>query len=136
MGNREQTVLLVSNDAGVCAAARRRFDSKSAGVRVAAVSSVAAARRILEEDSPTVILLEQDSLAAETAGAGEMAPTLETAVASLAIYAPVVVIGPPEKRAEISALIDAGAGSPGCHSSSVRKRWMRSTNCTGSQPRA
>ena len=28
------------------------------------------------------------------------------------------------------------AASPGCHSSSVRYRWMRSTNCTGSQPRA
>ena len=57
MRNKEQTVLLVSNDAGFCAAMRKEFDASALRVRAAAVSSVAAARRILEEDSPGVILL-------------------------------------------------------------------------------
>ena len=30
----------------------------------------------------------------------------------------------------------SGSGSPGCHSSSRSQRWMRSTYCTGSHPRA
>jgi hypothetical protein len=98
MGNREQTILLVSNDAGMCAAMRREFGSNDSPVRVAAVSSIAAANRILEENAPAVIFLEEDSLAAEFDGPRGMAPSLEALVAPLTIYAPVVVLGP-EKRA-------------------------------------
>ena len=101
--------MLVSNDAGFCAAMRREFDSSALRVRAAAVSSVAAARRILEEDSPGVILLEEDSVAGdgiETKGAGQ---TLDAVVAPLAVHAPVVVIGPAEKRRELAGLIEAGA---------------------------
>src|SRR5216683_2255393 len=65
MGNREQTILVVSNDAALCAAARREFEASIAGLRVASVSSVAAARRILEEDAPEVILLEEAAIAPE-----------------------------------------------------------------------
>jgi DNA-binding NtrC family response regulator len=57
MRNWEQTILLVSNDAALCAAARRELEAKIGGLRVAAVSSVEAARRILEADAPAVILL-------------------------------------------------------------------------------
>src|SRR5215472_261752 len=109
MRNKEQTVLLVSNDAGFCAAMRREFDSIALRVRAAAVSSVAAARRILEEDSPGVILLEEDAVASdsiETKGTGQ---TLDAVVAPLAVHAPVVVIGSAEKRGELAGLIEAGA---------------------------
>jgi signal transduction histidine kinase len=109
MGNREQTILLVSNDAGMCAAMRREFGSNGDHVRVAAVSSLAAARRILEEDAPAVIFLEEDSLAAEAGGPGGLAASLHAVVAPLAVHAPVVVLGPAEKRAELAGLIDAGA---------------------------
>lgn len=101
--------MLVSNDAGFCAAMRREFDSSALRVRAAAVSSVAAARRILEEDSPGVILLEEDVVTGdctETTGAGQ---SLEAVVAPLAEHAPVVVIGPAEKRGELAGLIEAGA---------------------------
>ena len=101
--------MLVSNDAGFCAAMRREFDSSALCVRAAAVSSVAAARRILEEDSPGVILLEEDVVTGdctETTGAGQ---SLEAVVAPLAEHAPVVVIGPAEKRGELAGLIEAGA---------------------------
>jgi signal transduction histidine kinase len=109
MGNKEQTVLLVSNDAGFCAAMRREFDLSALRVRAAAVSSVAAARRILEEDSPGVILLEEDAVACECMETREGWPSLEAVVAPLAVYAPVVVIGPAEKRGELAGLIEAGA---------------------------
>jgi len=109
MGIKEQTVLLVSNDASFCAAMRKEFDANAPRVRAAAVSSVAAARRILEEDSPGVILLEEDTVAGESGQALEIAPSLEAVVAPLAVHAPVVVIGPAEKRGELAGLIEAGA---------------------------
>src|SRR5260370_23963255 len=68
MVNREQIVLVVSDDAALCAAARREFEASIAGLRVASVTSVAAARRILEEDAPAVILLEEAGIAAENHG--------------------------------------------------------------------
>src|SRR5919109_1013319 len=109
MGNKEQTVLLVSNNAGFCAAMRREFDSNALRVRAAAVSSVAAARRILEEDSPGVILLEDDAVACDCFEARESRQSLGAVVAPLAVHAPVVVIGPAEKRRELAGLIEAGA---------------------------
>jgi signal transduction histidine kinase len=109
VGNREQTVLLVSNDAGFCAAMRREFDAGPLRVRALAVSSVAAARRILEEDSPGVILLEEDAVAADSAESRGIPRSLEAVVGPLAVHAPVVVIGPAEKREELSGLIQAHA---------------------------
>jgi signal transduction histidine kinase len=109
MGNREQTVLLVSNDAGFCAAIRREFDRKAARVRITGVSSLDAARRILEEDFPAVILLEDDAIGAQCEGPRGLAPSLEAVVAPLAIHAPVVVVGPEAKREELSVLINGDA---------------------------
>ena len=102
-------MLLVSNDAGFCAAMRREFDSSALRVRAASVSSVAAARRILEEDSPGVILLEEDAVASDCIETREAGQSLEAVVAPLAVHAPVVVIGPAEKRGELAGLIEAGA---------------------------
>src|SRR5258707_8430723 len=108
MGNKEQAVLLVSNDAGFCAAMRREFDASAPWVRAASVSSVAAARRILEEDCPGVILLEEDTVANGSGDTKESVQSLEAVVAPLAVHAPVVVIGPAEKRRELAGLIEAG----------------------------
>lgn len=101
--------MLVSNDAGFCAAMRREFDSSALRVRAAAVSSVAAAQRILEEDSPGVILLEEDAVTGDCLETREAGQSLEAVVAPLAVHAPVVVIGPAEKRGELAGLIEAGA---------------------------
>lgn len=101
--------MLVSNDARFCAAMRREFDSSALRVRASAVSSVAAAWRILEEDSPGVILLEEDSVDGDGVEMREAGQSLEAVVAPLAVHAPVVVIGPAEKRGELAGLIEAGA---------------------------
>lgn len=109
MLNREQTILVVSGDAALCAAARREFESSILGMRVASVTSVAAARRILEDGSPAVIVLEEGTIAPESEGPRGIVPRLDAVVTLLAVYAPVVVIGTEERRGELSALIDAGA---------------------------
>ncbi len=57
---RELTILLVSDDAELCAAARREFEAKEGGLRVAAVRTVDAARRIVEDTAPTVILTREN----------------------------------------------------------------------------
>src|SRR5713101_4580594 len=108
MVNREQIVLVVSDDAALCAAARREFEASIAGLRVASVTNVAAARRILEEDAPAVILLEEAVIAPEADEPRGIVPRLDAVVASLAVYAPVVVLGTTEERPELSGLIDAG----------------------------
>ena len=109
MLNREQTILVVSDDATLCAAARREFESRIAGLRVTSVSSVAAARRILEDDVPTGIVLEEAAIGPEADGPRGVMPRLDAVVSLLAVYAPVVVIGEAARRVELSALIDAGA---------------------------
>jgi DNA-binding NtrC family response regulator len=109
MPNREQTILLVTDDAALCAAARREFEVRVAGVRVAAVSSMEAAQQILGECAPAVILLEETSIAPGTDGPRGVVPRIDTVVTSLAVYAPVVVIGTAEQPRELSALIAAGA---------------------------
>lgn len=108
MGNRGQTILVVSDDAALCAAARREFEASITGLRVASVTSVAAARRILEEDAPVAIVLEEAAISPEADGPQGIVPRLDAVVTSLAIYAPVVVIGTAERCLELGALIDAG----------------------------
>jgi signal transduction histidine kinase len=105
----EQTILLVSDDADFCAAARRELKMKVARLRVAAASSIDAARRILEDSAPAVILLEEACVEPESGGPRGRMPRLDAVISSLAMHAPVVVIGPAERRVELAALVAAGA---------------------------
>jgi len=109
MPNREHTILLVSDDPELCAAARREFEAKEEGLRVAAVHTVEAARRIVEGAAPTVILLEEGSATSEREGPVGKMPRLNSVVSALAVHAPVVVIGAPGQESELAALVAAGA---------------------------
>jgi signal transduction histidine kinase len=109
MPNREHTILLVSDDAELCAAARREFEAKEEGLRVAAVHTVEAARCIVEGAAPTVILLEESSATVEREGPVGRMPRLNSVVSALAVHAPVVVIGAPGQQSELAALVAAGA---------------------------
>lgn len=109
MGNREQTILLVSSNLRTSAEMRREFAAYRQLVRVASVANLAGARRILQEDAPTVIFLEPDGLTVESEGPRGLIPSLETVVASLTLHAPVVVLGTRENRGELTGLIAAGA---------------------------
>jgi len=106
MKRREFTILLVSDDERLRATARQELETIDERRRVASVSSIDAARRIVQDSVPAVILLAEPT--SEGASAPS-APPLNTAVKSLASYAPVVVIGDAQHQDEISGLVAAGA---------------------------
>ena len=107
METHEQTILLVSNDAALCATARKELEARAADRRVAAVSTVDAARDIVVHTGPTVILLEESAIAPEIPGTG-MGQRMESVVSALAGYAPIVVIASATFEPELSALVAAG----------------------------
>ena len=106
---KEHTILLVSDDAELCAAARREFEDKKEGLRVAEVRTVDAARRIVADAAPTVILLEETSATPESEGPVAKMPRLNSVVSALAVHAPVVVIGAADQQSEVASLVAAGA---------------------------
>src|ERR1700693_6651034 len=110
-----QTMLIVSNDALLCAAARRELESRRLNIRVATVSSVETALQIIEEAAPRVVLLAEES----GLQGGGPPMQLDSAVHALAAYAPVVVMGRAERETYLQALIAAGVAdcvprSEGC----------------------
>ena len=109
MQKNEATILVVSDDAELRARTTEEMERRRTGVRVAAVSNLDAAWRVVEDTSPDLIVLEDASVGAEPDGPRGRAPRLESAVSSLATYAPVVVICGAEHRSELSALVSAGA---------------------------
>lgn len=102
-------ILLVSEDADLRAKARQELETHCEGRRVTMVNTLDAAWRVVEDSSPEVILLEDLSVDSEPDGTPGCALRFANAVSSLATYAPVVVIGAPERRGELSALVSAGA---------------------------
>src|SRR5262249_17262701 len=76
-------------------------------LRVATVSSVDAARLVVEDEAPAVILLEESAVNGPPES-GIRLP-LDTVVSTLAGYAPVVVLGDEERPAELDAIGAAGA---------------------------
>src|SRR5258708_22227973 len=105
----EQTILLVSDDAELWAAARREFEAKEEGLRVTTVSTLDAARRIMEDAAPTVILLEERSVMAESERGLGKVPRLSTVVSALAVHAPVAGMGAAGHQREVDNLVAAGA---------------------------
>jgi signal transduction histidine kinase len=106
--NHERTILLVSDDAALCAAVRLQLEAREKGLRVAAVSTVEAAHGIIADAAPAVILLEDTSVAADSREYARHGPQLESAVSALAAYAPVVVIGQARHRGDLAQLVTAG----------------------------
>src|SRR5579863_8705817 len=93
MTPREYTILLVSDDSALRAAARHELETIDNRRHVASVSTVDAARRIVRDSAPAVILLTETAGAQEAGEPRTRVQSLDVAVSSLATYAPVVVIG-------------------------------------------
>ena len=111
MQTQAQTILLVSNDAAFCAAARKQLETVKTSRRVAAVSTIDAARDIVLHAAPTVILLEESAVspdASEGAEHGVHGLRMESIVSALAEYAPVVVVASASHENELSALVATG----------------------------
>jgi signal transduction histidine kinase len=136
-----QTILLISNDEVVCAAVRRELESRRPDVRVSAVSSMEAAMRVVEDADPSVILLTEES-----SGTNAHALRLDTVVSTLAVYAPVVVIGNAERDPCLDALVIAGAADyvsrsrgDGCTTAAIallERRLLRARRIAESTPGA
>lgn len=129
MGEARQTILVISNDALLCAAIRRDLEMRRPEVRVSAVSGIAAALRIMETAAPSAILLAAESpdylldglpdglpdappYHSQVAASGEKlrgaSPALGAAVTALSGYAPIVVMGQASWEPGLQALIAAG----------------------------
>jgi signal transduction histidine kinase len=109
MTPREYTILLVSDDAALRATARRELETIDERRHVSSVSTLDAARRIVEDAAPAVILLTEAAVTLEAGELHERAERLDAAVSSLATYAPVVVIGDAQHQTELSGLVAAGS---------------------------
>lgn len=117
MSEIRQTILVISNDALLCAAVRRDLEMRRPEVRVSAVSGIAAAMRIVEDAAPSAILLAADSpdelqdKLQDNVQEGEprgLIPGLGAAVNALAEYAPIVVMGHASWEPGLQDLIAAG----------------------------
>src|SRR5580765_2163070 len=106
---REHSILLVSDDAALHAMARRELETVDRRRQVSSVSSIDAARRIVADAAPAVILLTEAAVTLGTNDVHERRQRLDMAVSSLARYAPVVVIGDAAHQTELSDLVAAGA---------------------------
>jgi signal transduction histidine kinase len=109
MTPREYTILLVSDDAALRAAARHELETIDERRQVSSVSTVDAARRVVEDAAPAVILLAEAAEGQKVGEPHEPCERLDAAVSSLATYAPVVVIGDAEHQTELSGLVAAGS---------------------------
>jgi signal transduction histidine kinase len=117
MSENRQTILVISNDALLCAAVRRDLETRRPEVRVSAVSGIAAALRILEDAAPSAILLaaempdEAPGELGDKVRDGELrkhVPALGAAAVALAEYAPIVVMGHARWEPGLQDLIAAG----------------------------
>ena len=137
----EQTILLVSDNPELCAAARREFDSKAEGPRVSQVRSVDAARRVVEQSAPSVILFEDSSILPAAGSSAGKRVKLNSVVSALAVHAPVVVIGAREQQNEMAPLVASGAAdfverSSGCLQLAVERIEQRLKHTNGIVERA
>jgi signal transduction histidine kinase len=106
--NHERTILLVSDDAALCAAVRLQLEAKEKGLRVAAVSTSEAAHGIIADAAPAVILLDDTSVASDSQEHSGHGTRLKSEVSALAAYAPVVVIGQARHQGDLAQLVAAG----------------------------
>src|SRR5208282_1780777 len=109
MTPREYTILLVSDDAALRDTARHELETIDERRHVSSVTTVDAARRILEDAPPAVILLTETAGTIDAVDFRQRAQRLDVAVSLLATFAPVVVIGAAEHQTELSGLVAAGA---------------------------
>jgi signal transduction histidine kinase len=112
MESREQTILMISDDASLYARTRLELQARGATLRIAMVSNVDAAWLVVEGETPAVILLEEAAVKLRDERGSRL--RLSAVVSFLAGYAPVVVLGNELRPAELDALVAAGAADYVC----------------------
>jgi signal transduction histidine kinase len=105
---RGKLVLLCGRE-DFCSEARRELQKRRKDLRIADADGIAAAQRILAEQSPAVILAEERVLAEADAPGGVRRPVIETALSLLAGFAPVVWVGAAEEGPAMTLAVRSGA---------------------------
>jgi signal transduction histidine kinase len=105
--DQELSILLVSRDPALRDQVRRELQIPVP--EVVLVSTLDAARQLIQESQPTVILLDEKSLEESAQDGHEKHPRLDSVVACLAGYAPVVVIAAERHKKDMESLVAAGA---------------------------
>jgi signal transduction histidine kinase len=98
-------VLLIGQDADLYSALSSALVSPEGEAQISRFATFGAARRMIAEISPEVIVLEQSVLAQPP---GARLPPLSDVVALLAGFAPVVILGEQQAPAGLRSLIAAG----------------------------
>src|SRR2546430_12998795 len=109
MGTREQTVLLISGDEELCARTRSELQLRERKLRIAIVRSVDAARIVMREETPAVIVLQEAAVRGNNHD-GVPLP-LDAVVSVLAGYAPVGVFGNDARPGDADGAV--ATGTPG-----------------------
>ena len=91
-----------------CSEARRELQKRRKDLRIAAADGIAAARRILGEQSPAVILAEERALAETDGPGGVRQRVIESALSLLAGSAPVVWVGAAEEGPAMTQAVRSG----------------------------
>jgi signal transduction histidine kinase len=107
----EPLVLLIIQNQTLLAAVRSTLESHEPSCRFASAAGFAAARNALSDLSPDLIILEELESSTQTGAqtATPRPPPLVDVVASLAGFAPVVVLGREPQPASLAALIASGS---------------------------
>jgi signal transduction histidine kinase len=105
----QPTVLMIGRDEFLLAEVRTTLQVSEPACRFASAASFAAVRSSLSELSPDVIVFEESATLAATYGSAPRTLPLAEVVASLAGFAPVVVLGLQQQPAALSELISAGS---------------------------
>jgi len=107
-GGRGELVLLCGRE-DFCSEARRELQRRRKDLRIADADGIAAARRILGEQMPAVILAEERVLAEVDGPWRERRQAIESALSLLAGSAPVVWIGAAEEGMQTTLAVRSGA---------------------------
>jgi signal transduction histidine kinase len=99
-----RTVFIISGDAGLGQRCCQELNALGSRCRILLAGSIEEARDSIGQSAPAAVFLDESAM--EIARGGE---SVESALASLAALAPVVVAAAPEKQAGMAFLITSGA---------------------------
>lgn len=109
MKPQQHRILILSRDASFCAHCRGELEIAGSGLQTVVAENLGRVRALAGEMEVAVVVLDDRALAKVAGGYPADDRDLESTVAYLAGFAPVVVLAAPERQGEIAALLAAGA---------------------------
>jgi signal transduction histidine kinase len=101
-------LLLVSSDKEFCARMKCALETESEGWRTVECRDLSNARKLLFEQRVDVLVFDRPGSPGKVGIESRLSDRLDAVVSSLAVHAPVIVIGRANQREELKTLISAG----------------------------